>query len=120
MTDKSDSAGSAPQVTQSSSAAGASKSGTAATSSPDGQYLKAVRKGHIKEEPRLAPSKYLSRVEDMQWVLEVRRLWAHVGARLPKPDKTTRPNNHEEWSFDDANTEMWIRANLDIFRTKGP
>lgn len=66
MTDKSDPAGSAPQVTQNSSAAGASKSGTAATSNADGQYLKAVRKGHIKEEPRLGPNKYLSRAEDMQ------------------------------------------------------
>lgn len=56
--DKSDFAESAPQVSMSSSDPGAPKSGSAATSGPEGQYLKAVRMGDIKVEPRLRPNKY--------------------------------------------------------------
>ena len=68
----------------------------AEASGPDGHYTKAIRKGDIKVDPKLSASNYLSWAEDMQLLLEAKKLWRLVSGKVPIPDEHTRPSDHEE------------------------
>lgn len=93
------------------SEAGPSESGGAVSSTPDGQYRKANRKGEFKLT-KLNSDNYQLWAYGMEILLSAKRMWPLVvgTARMPEP---SRPIDRIEWLADDAQAQIWIYANLE-------
>ena len=80
---------------------------------PDGSYIKAIRKGDPKIDPKLGANNYLTWADDMELLLQAKMMWKIVDGTIPAPNPTTHPKDYREWLIDDTQARLWIRSNIE-------